>query len=62
MAPGNIVVFKADALAHGKMLIVDERDGWLICEAVHKDKDGRFPRNAFRPEDLEVLAEAKATA
>lgn len=62
MEPGAIVTHKNDPLAYGKMLVIAEHDGWLICEAVHKNTAGEFPRNPFKPGDLELWADVKAAA
>lgn len=55
MAPGSIVVYLEDPLLYGKMIIVDlTEDGRLVCECVHRDATGDFPREAFNEHELEL--------
>jgi hypothetical protein len=55
MAPGSIVIYLEDPLLYGKMIIVDlTESGQLVCECVHKDAAGEFPREAFTPHELEL--------
>lgn len=55
MAPGSIVVYLGDPLLYGKMLIVDlTADGRLVCESIHRDSAGEYPRDGFDPHELEL--------
>jgi hypothetical protein len=57
MAPGSIVVYLADPLLYGKMIIVDATEnGLLVCECIHRDATGDYPREAFDPHELELAA------
>jgi hypothetical protein len=55
MAPGSIVVYLEDPLLYGKMLVIDlTEDGRLVCECIHRDATGEFPREAFKAQELEL--------
>jgi len=55
MAPGSIVVYLEDPLLYGRMIIVDlDEHGRLVCECVHRDATGEFPRESFAPHELEL--------
>lgn len=55
MKPGDIVIYTADPLLYGKLLIVGvHEDTRLLCEAVHKDSDGEYARELFDAHELEL--------
>jgi hypothetical protein len=57
MTPGSIVIYVADPLMYGKMLILEvTKDMRLLCEAMHADKNGDFARDLFDSHELELAA------
>jgi hypothetical protein len=57
MTPGSIVVYVADPLMYGKMLILEvTKDARLLCESMHADKNGDFARDLFDAHELELAA------
>jgi hypothetical protein len=56
MQPGSFVVYAADPLDIGKMVIVRaENNGMLLCEAIHSDSHGRYYCDQFHPQELELF-------
>jgi hypothetical protein len=55
MEIGSIVIYAADPLNMGKMIVVSCENGMLLCEAVHADKRGEYYRDLFHPQELELL-------
>ena len=63
MAPGDVVVYRADPLLFGRLLVLAVTEhNQLECEAVHADKDGTYARGIFSAHELELAERAKATA
>lgn len=57
MTIGDFVIFTADPLMYGRMIIVDvTANALLICEAVHADRHGDYARDIFDPHELELAA------
>lgn len=57
MAPGEFVIYLADPLDIGKMVILSvEDDGLLMCESVASDSHGRFYRDKFHAQELELYS------
>lgn len=55
MGPGNVVVYAADPLDIGKMVILSVENGLLLCEAVHTDSRGNYYRDLFHPMEVELF-------
>jgi hypothetical protein len=55
VAPGSIVIYTADPLLYGKMLILEVvADGRLLCESIHTDREGQYARELFDAHELEL--------
>jgi hypothetical protein len=56
MKPGAVVIYPADPLLYGKLLVIGTHDdGRLECEQVHADRRGEFARDLFWPQELETF-------
>jgi hypothetical protein len=54
--PGTIVIYPADPLLYGKLILIGTHDdGRLECEQVHADRKGKFARELFWPHELETF-------
>lgn len=63
LEPGDVVVYKADPLLFGRMLVLSEPSpAWFECEAVHADPNGEYARGLFGAHELTVAIPAAATA
>lgn len=57
MSAGDIVIYTADPLMYGKLLVVAvAADGRLLCEQIHKDARGDFARELFDAHELELVS------
>ena len=55
MTAGDFVIYTADPLMYGKMVIVTvTEDARLLCEAIHPDRHGDYARDVFDPQELEL--------
>jgi hypothetical protein len=55
MAPGSIVLYIADPLLYGKMIVLEVvQDGRLLCESIHTDREGQYARELFDSHELEL--------
>jgi hypothetical protein len=55
MTPGAIVIYLADPLLYGKLLILEvTADTRLLCEAIHADPNGEYARELFDAHELEL--------
>jgi hypothetical protein len=62
MKPAAIVIYVADPLLYGKLLIIGTHaDGRLVCEQVHADRNGEFARELFDVQELEEYDRWAAT-
>jgi hypothetical protein len=54
--PGTIVIYQADPLMYGRMVILEvEGPGLLKCESLHeRSPDGTYRRDLFHPQELTV--------
>lgn len=58
MASGDIVIYTADPLLYGKLIVLGaHKDGRLECEAIHREPDGTYARELFNPQELELASE-----
>lgn len=62
MTPGDLVIYTADPLLFGRMIILSVDQGRYQCEAIHADPDGNHPRETFAAHELEVYTRAQTTA
>jgi hypothetical protein len=63
MQAGDFVIYTADPLMYGKLLIVGvAADGRLLCEQVHADHRGEYARELFEAHELELHARFAAVA
>lgn len=63
MGVGDFVVYLADPLMYGKLLILEvAADGRLLCEQVHADAGGEYARELFDAHELELASAWKAAA
>jgi hypothetical protein len=54
--PDTIVIYIADPLLYGKLLLIGTHDdGRLECEQLHADRNGEFARDLFWPHELEAF-------
>ena len=57
MTAGDIVVYLADPLMYGKLLVLEvAADGRLLCEAIHREPDGTYARELFDAIELELAS------
>jgi hypothetical protein len=54
--PGTIVIYQADPLMYGRMVILEvEGPGLLKCESLHeRSPDGTYRSDLFHPQELTV--------
>jgi hypothetical protein len=55
MTAGSIVVYLADPLMYGRMIVVEiTANGRVLCECIHKDGADTYPRELFDAHELEL--------